>query len=195
MRSPDIIAAIKPVVKAFEKLGVLYYIGGSVASSAYGIARATMDVDMVSNLKPDHVHSLVEMLESSYYIDEEIILDAIRRHSTFNLIHLETMLKVDIFIMKDSPYHKESLKRRKKDVLDEEQGKLEFYLVSPEDIIINKLEWYHMGGEVSETQWRDVTGVLKVQGDLLDVKYLRHWASQLKLTDLLEEAFHDAGFE
>jgi len=195
MRNPDIIAAIEPVVNAFEKLGVLYYIGGSVASSAYGIARATMDVDMVSNLKPDHVHALVEMLESSYYIDEEMILDAIQSYSTFNLIHLDTMLKVDIFIMKDTPYHKESLKRRKKDVLDEGQGNIEFYLVSPEDIIINKLEWYHIGGEVSETQWRDVTGVLKVQGDLLDVKYLRHWASQLKLIDLLEEAFHDAGFE
>ncbi|MCD4811999.1 hypothetical protein K8R14_05405 [bacterium] len=182
-------------MNAFEKLGVLYYIGGSVASSAYGIARATMDVDMVSNLKPDHVHALVEMLESSYYIDEEMILDAIQSYSTFNLIHLDTMLKVDIFIMKDTPYHKESLKRRKKDVLDEGQGNIEFYLVSPEDIIINKLEWYHIGGEVSETQWRDVTGVLKVQGDLLDVKYLRHWASQLKLIDLLEEAFHDAGFE
>lgn len=100
MRNPDIIAAIEPVVNAFEKLGVLYYIGGSVASSAYGIARATMDVDMVSNLKPDHVHALVEMLESSYYIDEEMILDAIQSYSTFNLIHLDTMLKVDIFIMK-----------------------------------------------------------------------------------------------
>ena len=79
MKNPDILTATEPVAEAFEKLGILYYIGGSVASSAYGIARSTMDVDMVSDLKPKHVRSLVRMLESSYYIDENMILEAIGR--------------------------------------------------------------------------------------------------------------------
>jgi len=86
MKKPDILVAIEPVAEVFEKLGVLYCIGGSVASSAYGIARSTMDVDIVSDLKPKHVRSLVRTLEASFYIDENMILDAIRRCSSFNHI-------------------------------------------------------------------------------------------------------------
>jgi hypothetical protein len=193
MKNPDIVAAAEPVVKAFEKLEVPYFIGGSVASSAYGVARATLDVDIVSDLKPEHVHPLVEMLESDYYIDEKMILDAIHRSSSFNLMHLETMLKVDVFVVKDRPYYREAFKRKRKDSLDEEQGAAEFYLASSEDIILSKLEWFRMGGNVSERQRDDVLGVLKVQGDSLDVKYLRYWAAELGIADLLEQAFRDAG--
>lgn len=195
MREPDLLAAIGPVAEAFEKLGVLYYIGGSVASSAYGVARATLDVDMVSDLKPQHVGFLARMLESSYYIDEDAILEAIRRHSSFNLIHLETMIKVDVFIVGDQPYPQHALRRRRKDTLAEDQQAVEFYLASSEDIVLIKLDWYRMGGEVSERQWSDVVGVLKVQEKSLDREYLRHWASELKLTGLLEQAFRDAGIQ
>jgi hypothetical protein len=193
MKNPDIMTATEPVAEAFEKLGVLYYIGGSIASSAYGVPRATMDVDMVSGLKMQHVRPLVQMLRSSYYIDEDMILDAIKRQSSFNIIHLETMLKIDVFICKNAPYDVAALKRRRKDTLDEEQAAAEFYLASPEDVILNKLTWIRIGGEVSDRQWNDVLGVLKVQENSLDNKYLRHWASQLKVEDLLIKAFQDAG--
>lgn len=193
MKNPDILRATEPVAEVFEKLGILYYIGGSVASSAYGIPRSTMDVDMVSDLKPEHVRSLVRMLESSYYIDENMILDAIERHSSFNIIHLETMLKIYVFISKNTPYDMEIFKRRRKDTLDEEQRTAEFYLVSPEDIVLSKLVWFRLGGGVSDCQWNDVLGVLKVQKDSLDKKYLQHWASELKVEDLLKKAFQDAG--
>lgn len=193
MKNPDILAATEPVAKAFEELGILYYIGGSVASSAYGIARSTMDVDMVSYLKPEHVQSLVRMLAPSYYIDENMILDAIERCSSFNIIHLETMLKIDVFITKNTPYDVETFKRRRKDTLDEDQRYSEFYLVSPEDIVLNKLVWFRLGGCVSDRQWNDVLGVLKVQKNSLDKIYLQHWAPELKVEDLLEKAFQDAG--
>lgn len=195
MRDPDLLAAIGPVAEAFEKLGVLYYIGGSVASSAYGAARATLDVDMVSDLKPQHVRFLATMLESSYYLDEDAISEAIRTHSSFNLIHLETMIKVDVFIVGDQPYPQQALRRRRKDTLAEDQQAVEFYLATSEDIVLIKLDWYRMGGEVSERQWSDVVGVLKVQEKSLDKEYLRHWASELKLTGLLEQAFRDAGMQ
>lgn len=195
MRDPDLLAAIGPVAEAFEKLGARYYIGGSIASSAYGAARATLDVDMVSDLKPQHVRFLAKMLESSYYIDEDAIGEAIRKHSSFNLIHLETMIKVDIFIVGDEPYPQQALQRRRKDTLDEDQQAIEFYLATSEDIVLIKLGWYRMGGEVSERQWSDVVGVLKVQDKALDRVYLRHWASELKLTNLLEQAFRDAGIQ
>ncbi len=100
MSKPDIILALEPVVEAFDRLGVGYFIGGSVASSAHGLPRATLDVDMIADLEPSHVRLLVEALEKDYYIDANMILDAIRRLASFNLIHLSTMLKIDIFVLK-----------------------------------------------------------------------------------------------
>lgn len=147
---------------------------------------------MISDLKQQHVRSFVKMLEPSYYIDENMILEAIERRSSFNIIHLETMLKIDIFVVKNTPYDKETLRRRKKDSLDEEQQSAEFYLVSSEDIILNKLEWFRLGGGVSDRQWNDVLGVLKVQKNSLDNNYLKYWASELKLEDLLKKAIQDS---
>jgi hypothetical protein len=193
MRNPDILAATEPVAVAFEKLGIPYFIGGSVASSAYGIPRSTMYIDMVSDLKPAHVRSFVSILEPYYYIDENMIFDAIEKRSSFNIIHLETMLKIDIFVAQNTPYDTETFKRRRKDTLDEEEKTAEFYLVSPEDIILNKLAWFRMGGGVSDYQWNDVLGVLKVQKNSLDVSYLKYWAPKLKVEDLLKRAFQDSG--
>jgi len=192
MKKPDIILALDMVIGSLEKLGVSYYIGGSVASSAYGIARATMDVDLVANVEMRHVDRLVKALEISYYIDADMIRKAIRGSTSFNLIHLETMIKIDVFVLKDQPYDSEAFARRQPETLDEE-GSGEFYLSSPEDIILNKLRWYQRGGGTSEQQLKDVLGVLKVQGDGLDLEYLKRWASRLNLSDLLNHSFDDAG--
>ena len=189
----NIVTATKPVIKAFEALNIAYYIGGSVASSAYGIARATMDVDMVATIKPQHVNAFVEQLEATYYIDADMIFSAISRQAFFNLIHLESMLKVDIFVLKDAPYYQIALQRRRKDTLDDELNPTEFYFASAEDIILNKLDWYRMSSSVSRHQWNDVLGVLKVQKRLLDIAYLEHWAEILQLIDLLQQAFDEAG--
>ena len=192
MKKPDIVAALDAVIGCFEKLGIAYYIGGSVASSAYGIARATMDVDLVANVEIPQVNRLVKALETDYYIDADMIKDAIHRSTSFNLIHLETMIKIDVFIIKNQPYDSKALTRRQPDTLDEESSR-KFYLSSPEDIILNKLQWYQQGGRVSQQQWKDILGVLKVQGDRLDLEYLKHWASTLNLSDLLNRSFDDAG--
>ena len=192
MKNLDIIDAIRPIIKAFEKLGILYYISGSIASSAYGVARATLDVDMVSELKNEHIHPFVEMLKAEYYIDEEMILDAVKHKSSFNIIHLESMFKVDIFLKKDRPYSREVFERKRKENLDEEKGDAEFFIASSEDVILNKLEWFRMGGEISERQWNDILGVIKVQGDLLDKEYLYHWAIELGVAELLKKAFRES---
>ena len=192
MTSPDILKATEFVIKTLEGLDTPYYIGGSVASSAYGFARATLDVDLIVDLKLNNVHSLVQILQASYYIDEEMVLDAVRLRSSFNLIHLETMLKIDIFIIKDSLYAREAFNRKKRDKLDEEQS-TEYYIASPEDVIVNKLECFRIGGNVSDRQWQDILGIMKVQGDLLDMNYLRYWTAELELSDLLEQALGEAG--
>jgi len=106
MKIPDILLAVQPVIQAFEKLFIPYYIGGSIASSVYGMARATLDVDIIADLKINHIAYLNQILEHQYYIDEDMIADAIRTSSSFNLIHLETMIKIDVFqfFLIRSPY-------------------------------------------------------------------------------------------
>jgi len=193
MQAPDILSALKPVIQSFEKLDIPYYIGGSVASSVYGMARATLDVDIIADIKTSQITGLKKDLENDFYIDADMIADAIGRTSSFSLIHLDTMLKIDVFIHKNEPYQNKVLERKIKDTFEEGEQSAAFYFSSPEDIIINKLRWYEMGGRVSERQWLDVTGVIKVQGSLLDKKYLQYWSEKLELLELLEKAYLDAG--
>ena len=193
MNASQILAAITPVIEALEELGVPYHIGGSVASSIYGILRATIDADLIADLRLEHIRPLVIRLQTNYYIDEDMIRDAIRRRSSFNVIHLDTMLKVDVYIPKSRSFDQEELRRVQQEVLLE--GTRPFNVASPEGTILNKLEWYRMGGEVSDRQWNDILGVLKVQGTHLDMAYLQRWAANLKVTDLLERALVDAGLK
>jgi len=191
MNVPDILAATTPVVEALEQLEVPYHIGGSVASSLNGIPRLTIDVDLVTNLKLEHVRPLVRLLEGEYYIDEDAVRDAVKRRSSFNVIHLESILKIDVFVAKSRVFDQEEFRRVQLKML--EGSDRPFYVASPEGTILNKLEWYRMGGEVSDRQWNDILGVLKVQGANLDMAYLQRWAVALKVSDLLERALVDAG--
>lgn len=193
MRNPDLLSALKPVIQAFDRLSIPYYIGGSIASSVYGLARATMDVDLVADLAPAQVASLAGLLREEYYLDEQMIQDAISNSSSFNLIHLETMMKVDVFVPKQDPYQQAANARKRQDRLVEEDPDSVFYFSSPEDIILSKLRWYEMGGRVSERQWLDILGVVKVQGDSLDRSYLVTWSKVAGVSDLLERAFAEAG--
>lgn len=191
MNSADIIEALTPVVEELEDLGVPYHIGGSVASSIYGLPRLTIDVDIVVDLRPGQVRSFVLRLQSDYYVDEDSIRDAIRRHSSFSMVHFDTSLKVDVFIPKTRLFDQEELKRIELKML--EGSERPFNVASPEGTILNKLEWYKMGGGVSDRQWNDILGVLKVRGAALDMQYLKRWASVLNVADLLERALVDAG--
>ena len=193
MKKFEILSALQPVINALEKFSIPYYIGGSIASSIYGMARATMDIDIVAAVKLHHISLLRQELEKPYYIDEDMIKEAIQNSSSFNLIHLETAIKIDVFILKDIPYHQNALERKIKDTLEDDDAKTEFYFASPEDIIISKLQWYELGGNVSERQWLDVIGVIKVQGDSLDKNYLQVWSKKLGIFELLKNAFNDAG--
>jgi hypothetical protein len=192
MLPSDAIAAVAPLVVELERLGVAYYVGGSVVSSTHGIPRSSLDVDIIADLAPKHVTPLVDALKSLYYIDARMIQDAIARRSWFNLIHLATSFKVDVFAVKDRTYDRVVLDRIRKTRVYAENPSTELFLASPEDIVLAKLEWYRLGDEVSERQWNDVMGVLKVQGDSLDRSYLAKWAAELNVADLLEQAWKQA---
>lgn len=179
------------VIDAFEKLNVPYLIGGSLASAVHGTARSTLDTDLVADLRPEQVSPLVEMLRQDFYIDQGMILDAIQHQSSFNVIHLETAFKVDVFVIKSRRFDREQFQRRRLEVVANEPER-RAYVTTAEDIILAKLEWYRQGGEVSDRQWRDILGVLKVQADRLDLNYLQKWAVELGVAELLQKALKES---
>jgi hypothetical protein len=179
------------ISQILDDLEVPYLTGGSVASSIFGIPRATQDIDLVIALSPAKVNDFVKAMQSDFYIDSDAVLQAVRRRTSFNAIHFETVQKIDFFIQGQSDYAVEEMKRRSQIAIDETSER-KIYVTSPEDIILQKLLWYKMGSRISERQWNDVLGVIKVQGERLDPEYLAHWAKELAIVDLLEEAFHSA---
>jgi hypothetical protein len=192
MSSIKVLSAMIPVIEVFDSLEIDYYVGGAVASLAHGVYRTTADVDIIADMQLEHVSTFVQQLEEAYYVDADMIKDAIRHGSEFNVIHLDTMFKVDIFLPKKRPFDLEVRRRVQKNELNIlEEGSI-FNMESPEDVILTKLEWYNMGGGVSERQWGDVLGVLKVQGSRLDLDYLRHWAAEIGVAGLLEQALEEA---
>jgi len=171
------------VIAALEECGINYLIGGSLGSSIHGIPRATLDADLVADINNAQVNRLVEKLKDEFMIDPDMIYDAIKRRSCFNIIHLKTMFKVDVFILKNNPYENTEFSRRKPELLPDHDTSVN--VATPEDIVLNKLLWYQEGGEVSERQWEDAKGIFKVQGDSLDYQYLEYWAESLGVKELL----------
>lgn len=181
------IAVVMQVIGALDGLGIRYAIGGSFASAVYGVMRATMDADLVVDLALPDVEPLARALIGDFYADAESMREAVQQRSSFNLIHLGTMFKVDVFVAKTRAFDRSQLARRRLILLSEEPQR-QAYVASAEDTILAKLEWYRMGGEVSERQWRDVLGVLLVQGERLDLGYLKKMATHIGVLDLLKQA-------
>ncbi len=191
MTDSAVAAALRPLILTLEQLGVQYYLGGSIASSAHGIARASLDADVVVFLGPRDVDALVAALAERYYIPVGRLRSAVIDRTSCNLIHLDTMFKVDLFMSKGRPFDLEAARRAKPQPLDEGADAPTFSVASPEDTVLAKLEWFRAGGQSSERQWWDIVGVLRVAASP-DVAYLRRWALELGVHDLLERALNDA---
>lgn len=183
--------ALLPVVEALVALDIPYYVGGSIASSVTGVARATLDADLIAVLRSEHVEPLASVLLPHYYVDVEMIQSAVKRYSSFNVIHLATMFKVDIFVPQDTPFARENMHRRV--ALEVPEIGRTLYICAPEDIVLHKLLWYVAGSGVSDRQWYDLQGVLRLQAYGLDLAYLRHWATVLGVGTLLHRALDEAG--
>lgn len=131
-------------------------------------------------------------LAGAFYVDKSPIREAIRTYRSFNVIHLETIFKVDLFVAGPNPFHRAQLARSRLRSLDEASA-WQIRVLSAEDTLLAKLNWYRLGGEVSERQWRDVLGVLAVQAGRLESEYLFRMAEELGVADLLARALAEAG--
>jgi hypothetical protein len=183
----DLVRALSPVIVILERLGVRHYLAGSLASSVHGVPRASIDADVVADLRAEHAAPICAALESEYYVPVARVSQAIADRSSFNVIHLETMIKVDVFVAKPRPFDRRALERADLTVFDARAG-LRVRTATPEDTVLAKLEWFRRGGEVSERQWTDVLGVLRTSRERLDAEYLRAAAAELGVIDLLQLA-------
>ena len=181
--------AFEDLLAVLDRLEIPHVVGGSVASGTYGLPRQTNDIDIVADLTPDVIGEFCSALEPTFHIDPETANLALRTGRPFNVIHLKGAYKFDIFPAGDDRFALSDLARRR--YITATVTGLEnivFPVSSAEDIILAKLKWFRQGGEVSERQWHDVLGVIRVQGERLDLAYLRRWASELSVADLLERA-------
>lgn len=183
------IQVIIDIVSVLESLSIPYIISGSMASSMYGTPRATQDVDLVADIRPEQADSFVAALSSKYYVDEKHVISAITKRGSFNIIHMSTMLKVDIFIKKESLWSERQFTRSTLMSLESSDQKAEILFTSPEDIILNKMLWYKSGDCVSDKQRNDILGVIKIQGQNLDREYISYWAGKLDIQDIFEQFF------
>jgi hypothetical protein len=186
MKSDSVELAVR-VIAVLEDLGISYQVGGSFASSIHGIPRLTQDLDLVIDLAPDQVPLFASRFQEDFYLDIEAIQSAIARRRSFNLIHLSSGFKIDLFPRGTTAFDRSELARCGLQRLVDEPPR-DVVVTSPEDTILRKLEWYRLGGEVSDRQWNDILGVIQTQGPRLDLAYLRQWAREIGVDDLLARA-------
>ena len=190
MLSDDVLGVTYFVAGTLESLDIVYAVGGSLATVVHGYVRNTNDADIVADMQLQHVDLFVDILGDDFYADPHMIRDAVAKRRSFNVIHLTTMFKVDIFVTRSRRFDQLQLERRIQRPIDERSRPL--YVVTAEDAILAKLHWFRLGGEQSERQWRDVLEVIKIQADQLDIPYMQDTATTLNVTDLVDKALSAA---
>lgn len=178
--------ALSRLVSVLTQLEIRYAIVGSLASSARGLQRATADVDLLARLGASQAEGLAAALGKDWYVDSEMAARSVRSGRGFNVIHIPTAQKFDVFPATNE-FQSGELDRASVIAVRLEETDLQLPVASAEDIVLAKLSWYRQGGEVSERQWNDVAGLLSRNPDL-DQPYLRYWADRLHIADLLEKA-------
>jgi len=180
---------LQKIVEVLENIGISYLVTGSVAAMAYGEPRLTNDIDIVAGIDEGHIRKLLTAFPSEeFYVSEEAVREAIYHHGQFNIIHPSSGLKVDIIIRQDTPFDKSRFSRVRR-IYPAEPYQANF--AAPEDVIIKKMEYYKEGG--SGKHLRDVTGILKISGDMVDRDYISEWAEGLGLTEIWEAILRRLG--
>ena len=168
------------LVECLEKLRIPYLITGSIASMAYGEPRFTNDIDIVADIALNQADAVKGCFpDSDFYLEIESLKKAIHQRHQFNIIHPSSGLKIDVIIPHKDGFNRSRFSRAKRLNISETRS-ADF--AAPEDVIIKKLEYYQMGG--SDKHLRDIAGMIKISGSLIDRSYLKIWTDKLGLSDL-----------
>lgn len=174
---------LRYVTGLLEKLGLRYFVTGSVAAMFFGEPRFTNDIDIVVDLKPERIQEFCsEFPQTDFYVSEEAVRRAVKQHSQFNILHPASGLKVDIMIPSASPFNSVRFLRATR---IKPEPDYDAVFSSPEDIILKKMEYYREGG--SDKHLRDIAGILKISADLIDHTYIADWADRLELSEIWDD--------
>jgi len=174
------------VAAALTSTGGEYFVGGSLASSLQGEPRATNDIDFVISLPAGRINALRDALGGDFEVDTDMLRDAVLHARSANAFYLPVVTKIDFFGRGYEPFDDSEFSRRRAVVVGAQGESL--VVKSAEDTVLRKLLWFREGGSVSEKQWRDIVGVLRISDKMLDTVYLDSWARRLDLTELLATA-------
>ncbi|HXB60552.1 MAG TPA: hypothetical protein VNU95_13350 [Candidatus Acidoferrales bacterium] len=169
---------VRNVSKLFDGAAIGYMLTGSMAMNYYAQPRMTRDIDVVVALRREDVDQVVKLFEKDYYVSREAVESSIANQSLFNLVHNESIIKVDCIVRKRTEYRLNEFNRRQRIKIQD----FETWIVSKEDLIISKLAWAK--DSHSELQLRDVKN-LADSG--CDRAYIEHWTTELDLANLWKE--------
>ena len=173
---------VRDISHRFSEAGIPFMLTGSMAMNYYAAPRMTRDIDVVVVLELKDVETVVKAFTPDYYLPAETLAESVTRQTMFNLIHMETVIKVDCIVRKDTAYRRLEFERRRRISIQDFQT----FIVSKEDLILSKLIWAK--DSHSEMQLRDVKNLL---GTDYDREYLGRWAQDLGVGDLLQEVAGD----
>jgi hypothetical protein len=175
------------VSEILEGLRIPHVLGGAVASTYYGEWRTTNDVDFAVAMLPRHVEKFLARTEADFIVDPQFVAESVRSQRMFTMIHRRTYIKADLYVRHPRGFFQSQLERaRHAPIRRSPAGSA--WIPSHEDVVLQKLSWYKAGGCVSDQQWRDVIGVLKVWHDRMDASYMEKWANELDVESLLDAA-------
>ncbi|MBI4907022.1 MAG: hypothetical protein HY820_25575 [Acidobacteria bacterium] len=183
--------ALEQLLAVLDQLEIAYAIGGSTASSVHGEPRTTFDIDVIARIDQRKLKDLLELTAETFYSDETTAHEAIALGRSFNLIHLLTAFKFDLFPSIGEPFRESQIARGADAKVSLPGGDLECAIISAEDCILAKLAWYHAGGG-SGKQWSDIQGILRRKASTLDRGYLQKWAAALGVAGLLHQLLADS---
>lgn len=192
MSKTDIYRIALRVIETLEAMGIPYHLGGSLASMAHGVPRNTLDADIVAGLPVARIPEFIQKLGAEFLSNVDALKESFRKQRSNNLIHVETMLKIDLYPAKDDPFSRSEADRRVRKQMPGIPDR-EIWCCSAEDIVLRKLDWYRAGGLVARRQWEDAVQVLAVQAATIDKAYLEKWAERLNVSKLIQDALKEAG--
>ncbi|HQI97686.1 MAG TPA: hypothetical protein PK575_13330 [Syntrophorhabdus sp.] len=171
---------LRKVVEKLRDLDIEYMLSGSVAMNFYGQPRMTRHIDIIISIKETQIRRFIDAFKEEFYIESEMVLKEVSGKGMFNVSLNDYIVKVDFILRKDTKYDINAFERRRLVNV----GDFEICLISPEDLVPNKLLWAREGN--SEIQKRDVKNILMITDDI-DFNYLRDWSKRLTVDSLLEE--------